>query len=159
MEGVAVSSVFFLGSGGEKVTALGSTYLVKTDGTQVAMAYSAMEEEFWGETTPLHTHPHAEETFYVLGGQVEVWADRTTVSASAGAFIVVPRGTAHGLRRLSDEPVRMLTLISPPGFEKIFADVARIGEEELLTDPDRLLALAAKHGTTILGDYPLPDHM
>lgn len=151
-----MSSVFFLGSGGEKVSALGSTYHMKTDGTQVAMAYSAMEEEFWGETTPLHTHPRAEETFYVLAGQVEVWADGTAFSASAGAFIVVPRGTAHGLRRLSDEPVRMLTLISPPGFEKIFADVARIGEEELLADPDRLLALAERYGTDILGDYPVP---
>lgn len=124
-----MSSAFSLGSGGETVTALGSTYQVKTDGTHVGMAYSAMEEELWGESTPLHTHPGAEETFYVLAGQVEVWADGVVSTASAGAFIVVPRGTAHGLRRLSDEPVRMLTFVSPPGFEKIFAEVARLGEE------------------------------
>ena len=57
--------------GGEQVTALGSTYRVKTNGSHVAMAYSVMEEEFWADTTPLHSHPGAEEAFYVLGGQVE----------------------------------------------------------------------------------------
>lgn len=98
------------------------------------------------------------QVVYVLSGRVEVWADETTVSASAGAFIVVPRGTEHGLRRLSDDPVRMLTLISPPGFEKIFSEVARIGEEELLADQDRLLAPAEKYATKILGDYPVPGH-
>lgn len=149
-----MSSVFFLGPGGEEITALGSTYRMKTDGAEVAMAYSAMEEEFWGDTTPLHTHPGAEETFYVLAGRMEVWADGEASTASAGAFIIVPRGVAHALRRLSEEPVRMLTLVSPPGFEKIFAEVASLGEESLLADPDRLVALAEKHGTVVLGDYP-----
>ena len=151
-----MSSLFLMPDGGEEVTALGSTYRVKTDGSHVAMAYSVMEEEFWGDTTPLHTHPDAEEAFYVLGGKVEVWAEGTVATASAGAFIVVPRGATHGLRRLSDEPVRMITLVSPPGFEKIFAEVAEQGEENLLADPDRLLALAQKHGTNIIGDYPEP---
>ncbi len=149
-----MSSVFVLLSGGDKVTALGSTYHVKTDGTHVSMAYSVMEEEFWGDATPLHNHPGAEEVFYVLGGQLEVWADGVVSEASAGAFIVVPRGTPHGLRRLSAEPVRMLTLVSPPGFEKIFAAVTEQGEDNLLADPDRLIALAIEYGTEILGDYP-----
>ena len=122
-----MSSLFLMPDDGEKVTALGSTYRVKTNGSHVAMAYSVMEEEFWGDTTPLHNHPDAEEAFYVLGGQVEVWAEGAVSTASAGAFIVVPRGATHGLRRLSDEHVRMLTLISPPGFEKLFAVVAEAG--------------------------------
>lgn len=149
-----MSSVFFLETGGSDVTALGSTYRFKTDGAHVADAYSLMEEEFWGGTTPVHAHPGAEEAFYVLEGQVEVWADGTTSVASGGAFIVVPRGVPHALRRLSSEPVRMLTIASPPGFERIFAAVAAIGEEVLLADPERLAALAAKYGTEVLGDYP-----
>ncbi|MGA8845877.1 MAG: cupin domain-containing protein [Nocardioides sp.] len=136
------------------MTALGSTYHQKTDGVHVAHAYSLMEEEFWGETTPLHAHPGAEEAFYVLGGQVEVWADEVTSQVSAGAFIVVPRNIPHALRRLSAEPVRMLTIVSPPGFERIFDAVAAIGEASLLADPERLVALAAQYGTDVLGDYP-----
>ena len=149
-----MSSVFLLPAGGREVTALGSTYHFKTDGTHVENAYTLVEEEFWGETTPLHVHPGAEEALYVLAGEVEVWAQGTTSVATTGAFIVVPRGAPHGLRRLSAEPVRMLTIVSPPGFEQIFAAVAEIGEQELLADPARLVSLAQEHGTDILGDYP-----
>ena len=149
-----MSSVFMLTSGGPSVTALGSTYHVKTDGRQVADAFSLMEEKFWGETTPLHVHSAAEETFYVLEGQVELWAGTSRSVASTGAFIVIPRGITHALRRLSTEPVRMLTIISPPGFERIFAAVAEIGEKDLLADPERLRRLAAKYGTEIVGDCP-----
>lgn len=149
-----MSSVFLLPMGGHEVTALGSTYHFKTDGAHVADAYSLMEEEFWAETTPLHAHHDAEESFYVLEGRVEVWSDGVTSEASKGAFIVVPRGTPHALRRLSADPVRMLTIVSPPGFERVFAAVAAIGEEELLADPERLASVAAEYGTHVLGDYP-----
>ncbi|MGA8255521.1 MAG: cupin domain-containing protein [Nocardioides sp.] len=152
-----MSSLYLLRDGGRAVTALGSTYHHKTDGAHVANAYALMEEEFWAETTPLHTHPGAEEAFYVLEGRVEVWADGLASEASHGSFIVVPRGVPHALRRLSPDPVRMLTIVSPPGFEKIFDAVAEIGESELLADPERLAALAAEYGTEVLGDYPVVD--
>lgn len=139
----------------ETITALGSTYRVLTYGEEVTGAYSALEEEFWGDTTPLHRHPGAEEAFHVRAGRLEVWADGVITEATEGAFVVIPRGVAHALRRLSDEPVRMLTLISPPGVERIFAAVVEQGEDELLADPERLIALAAQHGTEILGDHPL----
>lgn len=81
--------------------------------------------------------------------------DGETSRASRGGFIVVPRTVTHGLRRVSSRPVRMLTLISPPGFEALFAAVAEQGEQELLADPERLVQLAAEFGTEILGDYPI----
>lgn len=152
-----MSSMFLLPPGGDTVTALGSTYRFLTHGTHVANAFSLMEEEFWAETTPLHSHPEAEEAFYVLEGKVEVWADGTTAQASSGTFIAVPRGAPHALRRRSAEPVRMLTIVSPPGVERIFAAVAEVGEEALFADPERLTALAAEYGTEILGDYPKTD--
>lgn len=149
-----MSSVFWLPGGGDEVSALGSTYHFKTHGSEVADAYSLMEEEFWAETTPLHSHPDAEESFYVLQGCVEVWADGARSEATSGAFIVVPRGVPHALRRVSEEPVRMLTIVSPPGFERIFAAVEALGEDALLADPERLVALAAEHGTEVLGEHP-----
>jgi quercetin dioxygenase-like cupin family protein len=140
---------------GPQVTALGSTYVTKTDGAEVAGAYSLTEESFWAETTPLHTHGNAEEAFYVLAGELEAWIDGVTTIASPGSFLVVPRGVLHGLRRLSSDPVRMLTLVSPPGFEKVFEAVAEQGEDALLADPGRLVRLAAEYGTEIVGDYPV----
>jgi mannose-6-phosphate isomerase-like protein (cupin superfamily) len=150
-----MTSAFLLGPGdGREVTALGSTYVTKTEGTQVSGAYSLTEETFWADTTPLHTHLEAEEAFYVLTGEVEAWVDGTTSTAGPGTFLVVPRGVPHGLRRLSPDPARMLTLISPPGFEKVFEAVAEQDEEALLADPERLVELAARFGTEVIGDYP-----
>lgn len=150
-----MTSAFLLDpGGGPEVTALGSTYLTKTNGTHVADAYSLTEESFWADSTPIHRHVSAEEAFYVLSGEVEAWIDGTKSNAGPGAFLVVPRGVPHGLRRLSSDPVRMLTIISPPGFEKVFQAVADHGEEALVADPERLVGLAARFGTDVLGGYP-----
>lgn len=144
-----------LGPGdGARLTALGSTYTTKADSTTTGGAFWLVEEEFWGESTPLHTHTSAEEAFYVLSGRVAVWMSGAETVAGPGAFLLVHRGTPHGLRRLGEEAVRMLTLVSPAGLEHFFAAVVEQGEDALLADPDRLLALAAAHGTEILGDHP-----
>ena len=144
-----------LGPGeGARVTALGSTYTTKTDGDDTAGAYSLVEEDFWGDSTPLHAHTSAEEAFYVLSGRAAVWLDGAETQAGPGSFLVVPRGAPHALKRLSDEPVRMLTLVSPAGLQRFFDAVVAQGEDELLADPERLVALAAEYDTEILGDYP-----
>ncbi len=103
----------------------------------------------------MHTHVGAEEAFYVLSGQAAVWLGGDETIAGPGTFLLVPRGTPHGVRRLSDEAVRMVTLVSPSGMERFFEAVAQQGEEEVLADPARLVALAAEHGTEIVGDYPV----
>lgn len=139
---------------GRRVTALGSTYVTKTDGSDTAGAYSLVEEELWGQSTPLHTHTAAEEAFYVLSGRAAVWLDGTESQVAAGSFLLVPRGAPHALKRLGDEPVRMLTVISPAGLQAFFDAVVEQGEEELLADPERLVALAAEYDTEVLGDYP-----
>ena len=139
---------------GARVTALGSTYTTKTDGGAVSGAYSLVEEDMWGDSTPLHTHAAAEEAFYVLSGRALAWVDGAENEVGPGTFLLVPRGVPHALKRLGDEPVRMLTLISPAGLQRFFDAVVEQGEEELLADPARLVALAAEFDTQILGDYP-----
>ncbi|WP_233491214.1 cupin domain-containing protein [Blastococcus sp. TBT05-19] len=144
-----------LGPGeGRRLTALGSTYTTKADGVTTGGAYWLVEEEFFGETTPLHRHTAAEEAFYVLSGRAAVWQDGVESETGPGAFLLIPRGRPHALRRIGDEPVRFLTLVSPAGMERFFQAVVDVGEDALLADPDRLLELAAEHGTDILGDHP-----
>ena len=144
-----------LGPGqGARMTALGSMYTTKAGADVTGGAYWLVEEEFWGETTPLHRHAAAEEAFYVLSGEVAAWVgDRESV-AGPGTFLLVPRRTPHALRRLGTDPVRMLTVVSPAGMEQFFAAVVREGEEDLLADPERLVGLAAEYGTDVLGDHP-----
>ena len=139
---------------GPRLTAPGSTYTTKADGAATGGAYWLVEEEFWGESTPLHSHTSAEEGFYVLSGEVAVWLDGAETVARRGSFLLVPRGKPHALRRLTDDAVRMLTVVSPAGLERLFEAVVREGEDALLAEPGRLLRLAADHGTEIIGDYP-----
>ena len=74
-----------LGPGeGNRLTALGSTYTTKADGRTTAGGYWLVEEEFWGDTTPLHAHASAEEAFYVQSGELIAWVDGTEVVARAG---------------------------------------------------------------------------
>ncbi len=138
------------------MTALGSNYTTKADAEATKGAYVLVEEEFWGAPTPLHSHTDSEEAFYVLSVQVAAWVGAGETLATRGSFLLVPRGTPHALRRLTEEPVRLLTLVSPPGFERFFEDVVLAGEEALLSQPDRLAELAAASGTEVLGDYPVP---
>ncbi len=139
---------------GSRTSALASTYTMKADSDAIAGAYSLVEEEFSGDTTPLHVHVGAEEAFYVLSGRVAAWASESETGLEAGTFLLVPRGTPHALRRVDPAPVRMLTLISPPGLQRFFDEVEARGEDELLDEPERLIELAAGYGTLILGDYP-----
>ena len=83
-----------------------------------------------------------------------VWLDGAETVARPGSFLLVPRGKPHALRRLTDDAVRMLTVVSPAGLERLFEAVVREGEDALLAEPGRLLRLAADHGTEIIGDYP-----
>ena len=139
---------------GSTISALGSTQTTKTDGEATGGAYSLVEEELWGDPTPLHLHTREEEAFDALSGRLAVWVDGTEQVAESGAFLLVPRGVPHAARRLTDEPVRTLTLVSPSGLQRFFESVVREGEEELLAHPERLAALAAEFGSEILGDYP-----
>ena len=123
---------------GSTISALGSTYTTKTDGEATGGAYSLVEEELWGDSTPLHLHRREEEAFYVLSGRLAVWVDGTEQFAEPGAFLLIPRGVPHAARRVTDEPVRMLTLVSPSGLQRFFESVVHEGEEELLAHPERL---------------------
>ena len=139
---------------GSTISALGSTYTTKTDGEATGGAYSLVEEELWGDPTPLHLHTREEEAFYVLSGRLAVWVDGTEQVAEPGAFLLIPRGVPHAARRATDDPVRMLTVVSPSGLQRFFESVVRVGEEALLAHPERLAALAAEFGNEILGEYP-----
>jgi quercetin dioxygenase-like cupin family protein len=48
-----------------------------------------------GEATPRHVHPNAEETFYVLDGEIVVRVDGDDHRLGAGSTTTVLRGTPH----------------------------------------------------------------
>ena len=71
-----------------------------------------------GKTTPLHLHPDADETVYVLEGEILVTVDGKRERVGAGGMTFTPRGTPHAFLVLSDT-ARLLTL-QTPGFGQAF---------------------------------------
>ncbi|MFA9446730.1 cupin domain-containing protein [Egicoccus sp. AB-alg6-2] len=129
----------------DEITVLGSTYRFLARGRDTGGAYSLAEETFFGDPPPLHVHDREEESFFVLAGEGRAVVGDRAHTLEPGAFVRVPAGAPHTLVRSGDQPLRMLTLLAPGGFEEFFHAVAAWpGGEEALED-DALAALAARY--------------
>ena len=96
----------------------------------------------------LHVHPEFEETFYVVEGQIAVRLGHEAHEAGAGVVVVVPRGTAHTFANPSDQPLRMLVLVTPGGFERYFEELAiTVKERGGFPPADELAAMSLAHGS------------
>ncbi len=62
--------------------------------------------------TPWHLHPHADETLYVIEGEIIVNIDGTERRIGAGGMTFTPKGVPHAFMVLS-ETARLLTMQSP----------------------------------------------
>jgi mannose-6-phosphate isomerase-like protein (cupin superfamily) len=66
-----------------------------------------------------HLHREADEAWYLLEGELQVYVGNQMLRATAGSLILIPRGTPHNLTVVS-EVARKLICFSPSGDEKIF---------------------------------------
>src|SRR3978361_750138 len=64
-----------------------------------------------GKRTPLHTH-EADETMYVLQGEILMHVDGTEHRISAGGLVLAPRGVPHAFLVTADD-TRLLCLQTP----------------------------------------------
>lgn len=111
-----------------------------------------------GKTTPLHSHPDADETLYVLDGEIVIHIDGHEQALGSGSVAVVPRGVPHAFL-VTSERARILFLETPGTSEAFYR-----GASEPLTpaleasapvDFDRVRASAARNGgIEILGPPP-----
>jgi quercetin dioxygenase-like cupin family protein len=110
-----------------------------------------------GKMTPLHTHAEADETMYVLEGELLVYLDGRQHRVAAGGTVMAPRGLPHAFMVLS--PVaRMLCLHTPGSGEAFYwgASEPEPGDEASQpVDFDRIRASAERHGgIELLGPPP-----
>ncbi len=110
-----------------------------------------------GKTTPLHRHPEADETIYLLDGEVEVHQDGSESRVCAGGVVFTPRGVPHALLVVSPS-ARLLTLQTPgigQGFYRGASDPATDDRAERV-DLARIQASAREHprGIELLGPPP-----
>jgi quercetin dioxygenase-like cupin family protein len=96
---------------------------------------------------PMHVHEHEDEYSYVLEGEVGVQVGDEVRYAKAGDFVFKPRGIWHAFWNRSDEPARLLEIISPAGFERYFAELKSLLEPQ--PDFEGLAAVQARYGLTM----------
>jgi quercetin dioxygenase-like cupin family protein len=113
-----------------------------------------------GKTPPLHVHPEADETFYVLEGELLVHVDGTEQSATKGGVLVVPRGTPHSFL-ITSQSARILLAFTPASvvMEDFVRRASQPATDLTLTPPppdsERYRAAAERSGLKVLGPSPL----
>ncbi len=107
--------------------------------------------------TPLHVHPEAEETFYLLAGSILLHVEGHEHDLRTGGVAVVPREVPHAFLAGSDG-ARMLCLHTPGGGEDFYrtaSEPASPGEPALPLDLDRIRKAAEATGSMrIVGPPP-----
>jgi quercetin dioxygenase-like cupin family protein len=111
-----------------------------------------------GKATPLHIHPDAEETFFVVEGELVVHIDGVDHRVTAGGTSTIRRGTPHAFA-VASARAHILVIFSPGGGEQFFIDAGEPASRRELPpegerDLERIRAAAETNGLVILGPPP-----
>lgn len=93
-----------------------------------------------------HVHQHEDELSYVLDGIIWARVGEREVEASAGSYVWKPRGVLHTFWNPGPEPARILEVISPAGFERLFEQVAELLERPSERTEDEVYRLCEQYG-------------
>jgi quercetin dioxygenase-like cupin family protein len=79
-----------------------------------------------GMMIPPHTHTREDECNFVLKGELTCEVGGEIVVAAAGSYVLKPRGVPHALCNTGDEPVWVMEVLTPGGFESYFDEYEEI---------------------------------
>jgi mannose-6-phosphate isomerase-like protein (cupin superfamily) len=105
--------------------ALGVRFLIWSEET--GGTFSLVEHPIPPRTlaAPLHRHVHEDEYSFVLEGRLGALLGESVVYADPGDLVFKPRNQWHTFWNAGEGPCRILEIISPGGFEQLFADMGR----------------------------------
>ncbi|MGA8086218.1 MAG: cupin domain-containing protein [Terracidiphilus sp.] len=110
-----------------------------------------------GRGTVPHIHRQEDESFRLLEGTLTMQVGGNTITASAGDFILLPRGIAHSFKNTGDREAKALVIITPGGLEGYFAEVFEPATNHSAVPPsdtkemmDRARAVAPRYGLELL---------
>lgn len=81
-----------------------------------------------GKETTLHRHAQTEELYHILEGHGLMFLDTESFAVAPGDTILIPPGTAHKIRALGAQPLRLLCCCAPAYSDQ---------DTELLTTAER----------------------
>jgi quercetin dioxygenase-like cupin family protein len=94
-----------------------------------------------GQMIPPHTHTREDECNVVLKGQLTCDVGGEIVVAPVGSYVLKPRGVPHALCNTGTEPVWVMEVLTPGGFEAFFDEyeeiAAKLASGEISEDEHR----------------------
>jgi quercetin dioxygenase-like cupin family protein len=118
-----------------------------------------------GVATPLHTHAHEAEAFYLVEGRMSYQAGDELFEMHDGCFIYLPRSVPHAFRIRGDRPARILAITQPAGLLGLYDEVGLPAREHRLPGEDGLspdveipkwVEVSPRYGLEVVGP-PIPE--
>jgi mannose-6-phosphate isomerase-like protein (cupin superfamily) len=132
---------------GRSVSLRGTRVRFTVESTYANGASCTEWEAAAGFDTGLHVHERLEETWYVLDGELEFQLGEETFTATAGATVFVPPGVAHAFANRTAVVAKFLLIMSPPGHDRYFDELAEILAVEGPPDSDAIAELRRRYDT------------
>jgi quercetin dioxygenase-like cupin family protein len=79
-----------------------------------------------GMMIPPHTHTREDECNFVLEGELTCDVGGEIVVAPVGSYVLKPRNVPHALCNAGTEPVWVMEILTPGGFEAYFEEYEQI---------------------------------
>ncbi len=138
----------------EKLDVLGIQMTIKSDARKTGGVMALIESVVPpGVGPPMHVHSREDELFYVLEGRFKFWHGDHALEVEAGGVVFLHRNGRHTYQNIGASPGRLLTVITPAGFEGFFREVAK-RRLSAPKDMKELSALAAEYGLQFVGPPP-----
>jgi quercetin dioxygenase-like cupin family protein len=137
---------------GKKVTLFGVRFSYKVVSGDSGGSLTVMEVEIPPRTlVKPHNHGREDEFSMVLSGTIGARTGGDVHTATAGTYLVKPRGVPHAMWNATDEPATVIEMLSPAGLEGYFERLAPVLDEHR-TKPE-YYQLADEYGITIEEDW------
>jgi quercetin dioxygenase-like cupin family protein len=95
---------------------------------------------------PPHSHTDNEECVYVLDGSLRYGVNEITRDLGPGDWMSTPRGAVHHFSNVTDQPARVLVILTPDIGVQYFRDVGAVINAGGPPDKARLLSVMSRYG-------------
>lgn len=148
------------GEGERRSFAGGGMHVWKARSEETGGAFHAFEDHLVrGKMTPLHVHPNADDTLYVLEGEILYHADGEQHRIGRGGFVTALRGTPHAFM-VTSESARLFCVMTPGEGDRFYLDASEPLSDGVEADGSvdlarlKLAAAANPAAVQILGPPP-----
>jgi hypothetical protein len=130
---------------------LGGLRLIQALQTRVKRTSTIFEYLVPAKTSVLSYAPDPEDAaFYILGGEAAFQSGETTIQATPGTFLFLPRSMGYRYMVPPHGSMRLLTWTTPPGFAQQVTSMGNPGEEFVLSPPPAMEREKVQQFATLL---------